>query len=311
MKKYNIPTAAYEVFYEEEEAINYLSTAKYPIVIKADGLALGKGVIIAESLDEAKKAVGDMMTEGKFGDSGRKIVVEEFLEGKEISVLAFTDGKSVVPMVSAMDHKRAFDGDEGLNTGGMGTVAPIPFYDEKLKRLCMEKIFLPTMRAMNGEGRKFKGCIYFGLMITSEGPKVLEYNCRFGDPEAQVVLPLLKSDLLDIMLSVENETLNKEEVIFSDEAACCVVIATKGYPVAYKKGYPLSIPQTGEKEYIFCAGVKEENGKLKSNGGRVLGVTAVRKTLEEAVSAAYALAKRVDFKEGFYRSDIGSKVLLK
>lgn len=309
MKKYGIPTAEYRVFERAEDALGYLKEAPLPAVIKADGLALGKGVIIAYTKEEAENAVKDMMLGGKFGKSGARVVIEEFLEGVEVSVLAFTDGKTIVPMVSSMDHKRALDGDKGLNTGGMGTIAPNPYYTEKIARECMEKIFLPTVNAMNSEGRTFKGCLYFGLMITKSGVKVIEYNCRFGDPEAQVVLPLLKSDLLGIMMKTEAGTLKKEDVVFSSDAACCVVVATKGYPVSYKKGCDLSLPDVGEGEYIFCAGVKKEDGILKSNGGRVLGVTAVREDLNKAVSAAYALTEKVDFPEGYFRKDIGARAL--
>lgn len=309
MKKYSIPTAAYEVFESADEAIKYLKTAPMPAVIKADGLALGKGVVIAENLSEAEKAVKEMMCDLKFGRSGAKIVIEEFLTGPEVSVLAFTDGKTVVPMVSSMDHKRALDNDKGLNTGGMGTIAPNPYYTSAVQKECMEKIFLPTIAAMNKEGRTFKGCLYFGLMITPAGPKVIEYNCRFGDPETQVVLPLLKTDLLTIMRAVEDERLSEINVEFSLGAACCVVIASKGYPVKYESGYEITLPETGKDEYIFVAGAECKDNKLLSHGGRVLGAVAVREDLPSAVKAAYSVAEKVKFENGFYRKDIGAKAL--
>lgn len=309
MKKYGIPTAAYEVFDDLDSALEYVKTAPMPAVIKADGLALGKGVVIAETREESAEAVREMMQEKKFGESGAKIVIEEFLTGPEVSVLSFTDGDVVVPMVSSMDHKRAHDGDEGLNTGGMGTVAPNPYYTPAIAAECMEKIFLPTISAMKAEERTFKGCLYFGLMLTKDGPKVIEYNCRFGDPETQVVLPLLKTDLLTIMQAVAKGTLRDVKVEFSDENACCVVIASKGYPVSYQSGYELTLPRTGEGESIFVAGAKQEGDKLLSAGGRVLGVTAKGKTLTEAIASAYALADRVRFENGFMRRDIGKRAL--
>lgn len=309
MKKYGIPTAEYEVFDDADKALEYLKTAPVPTVVKADGLALGKGVIIAMTREEAFEAVEEMMRDKKFGESGSRIVIEEFLTGPEVSVLSFTDGNTVVPMISSMDHKRALDNDEGLNTGGMGTIAPNPYYTEAVQKECMEKIFLPTIRAMNAEGRTFKGCLYFGLMITEKGPKVIEYNCRFGDPETQVVLPLLKSDLLDIMMKVEEGTLKKEDVEFSSESACCVVTASKGYPVKYESGYPIELPETGEGEYIFVAGAKKKDGQLLSSGGRVLGSVAVRENLSDAIASAYALADKVKFDNGFTRRDIGAKAL--
>lgn len=309
MKKYGIPTAAYEVFDDLDSALEYVKTAPMPAVIKADGLALGKGVVIAETREEGAEAVREMMQEKKFGESGAKIVIEEFLTGPEVSVLSFTDGDVIVPMVSSMDHKRAHDGDEGLNTGGMGTVAPNPYYTPAIAAECMEKIFLPTISAMKAEGRTFKGCLYFGLMLTKDGPKVIEYNCRFGDPETQVVLPLLKTDLLTIMQAVAQGRLRDVKVEFSDENACCVVIASKGYPVSYQSGYELTLPQTGEGESIFVAGAKQEGDKLLSAGGRVLGVTAKGKTLAEAIESAYALADRVRFENGFMRRDIGKRAL--
>jgi phosphoribosylamine--glycine ligase len=274
MKKYGIPTAAYEVFTDIQAALDYLDTATIPVVVKADGLALGKGVIIANSRDEAKDAVRGMMQDKMFGASGDQIVIEEFLTGPEVSVLAFTDGKTVVPMVSSMDHKRAGDNDTGLNTGGMGTVAPNPYYTARIAEECMEKIFLPTVNAMNAEGRTFKGCLYFGLMLTPNGPKVIEYNCRFGDPETQVVLPLLESDLLTVMQAVTNGTLDQTEVKFKNAHACCVIMASKGYPTSYEKGLPLSIPEDVASS-VFVAGAAKKDGVLVTNGGRVLGCTAV------------------------------------
>lgn len=307
MKKYHIPTAEYEVFEDADAALAYIETAPLPTVIKADGLALGKGVIIAETREDAVNAVKEMMENKKFGESGTRIVVEEFLTGPEVSVLSFTDGKTVVPMISSMDHKRALDGDKGLNTGGMGTIAPNPYYTEDIAKECMETIFLPTINAMNAEGRTFKGCLYFGLMLTPKGPKVIEYNCRFGDPETQVVLPLLESDLLTIMQAVRNETLSDVEVKFSNECACCVVVASEGYPVAYEKGYEMTLPE--DKTGIFVAGAKLEDGKLVNNGGRVLGVTRKGKTLKEAISNSYEAVKSVSFENAFYRKDIGQKAL--
>jgi len=310
MKKYGIPTATYEVFESAEDALAYLETAPIPTVIKADGLALGKGVIIAMSREEACDAVRSIMEDKVFGASGNRIVIEEFLSGPEVSVLAFTDGKTLIPMVSSMDHKRAHDNDEGLNTGGMGTVAPNPYYTEKIADECMKTIFLPTMAAMNAEGRPFRGCLYFGLMITKDGPKVIEYNCRFGDPETQVVLPLLESDLLTVMQAVANGTLADVPVRFRDGAACCVIVASKGYPVKYESGFPMLLPPDTEESFIYVAGAKKgEDGTLLSAGGRVLGVTAVRDTLKEAIDAAYDMTAKVKFDNGFYRHDIGAKAL--
>ena len=308
MKKYNIPTATYEVFNDPEKAIEYLKVASYPTVIKADGLALGKGVIIAGSYGEAARAVRSMMEDKVFGKSGDNIVIEEFLTGPEVSVLAFTDGKTVVPMVSSMDHKRAKDNDEGLNTGGMGTVAPNPYYTEEIAAECMEKIFLPTIKAMNAEGRTFKGCLYFGLMLTPKGPKVIEYNCRFGDPETQVVLPLLESDLLEIMMAVTEERLSEVEVKFSNKSAACVIMASAGYPEKYDKGFEISIPEDVEK-YVYVAGAAEKDGKLVTSGGRVLGVTAVADTLPEALKIAYERTEKISFEGAFYRRDIGQRAL--
>ena len=309
MKKYGIPTAAYEVFDDAAEAYKYLETAPVPTVIKADGLALGKGVIIAMTRDEALSAVKTIMLDKAFGASGNRIVIEEFLEGPEVSVLSFTDGKTVVPMVSSMDHKRAGDGDTGLNTGGMGTVAPNPYYTADVAAECMEKIFLPTIAAMTAEGRTFKGCLYFGLMITKDGPKVIEYNCRFGDPETQVVLPLLASDLLTVMQAVTNGTLAETEVRWKDANAACVIMASKGYPVAYEKGFPLDIP-ADVADSVYVAGAKfREDGTLVTNGGRVLGVTAVRETLPDAIDAAYAMVRRIHFDNEYFRTDIGARAL--
>ena len=310
MKKYGIPTARYEVFEKAEDALAYLAKAPIPTVIKADGLALGKGVIIAMTREEATDAVHAMMEDRVFGESGSRIVIEEFLTGPEVSVLAFTDGKTLVPMVSSMDHKRAHDGDTGLNTGGMGTVAPNPYYTDDIAKVCMETIFLPTMRAMNAEGRTFRGCLYFGLMLTADGPRVIEYNCRFGDPETQVVLPLLESDLLTVMQACANGTLASTPVRFRDGAACCVIVASKGYPQKYESGFPMLLPPDEKESFIYVAGAKcAEDGTLQSAGGRVLGVTAVRDDLASAVKGAYEMTAKVRFDNGFYRSDIGAKAL--
>ena len=309
MKKYGIPTAAYEVFDDMEAALKYLETAPIPTVIKADGLALGKGVIIAQTRQEAMDAVKSMMADKIFGKSGEHIVIEEFLTGPEVSVLAFTDGKVVKPMVSSMDHKRAGDGDTGLNTGGMGTVAPNPYYTPDIAARCMEEIFLPTIAAMNAEGRTFTGCLYFGLMLTPKGPKVIEYNCRFGDPETQVVLPLLESDLLTIMQATTNGTLEETEVKFADKHACCVILASQGYPTGYKKGFEITMsPEAAAHTYV--AGAKLENGKLLTSGGRVTGTTAVADTLEQAIREAYRLCDGVRFENAYRRSDIGQRALL-
>ena len=308
MKKYHIPTAQYEIFTELEQARAYLDDAPIPTVIKADGLALGKGVIIAQTRQEAKQAVTDMMAGGKFGKSGTTVVIEEFLEGPEVSVLAFTDGVCVKPMVSSMDHKRAKDGDEGLNTGGMGTVAPNPYYTTQIAQRCIDEIFLPTIRAMEQEGRMFKGCLYFGLMLTKDGPKVIEYNCRFGDPETQVVLPLLESDLLTVMQACTNGTLEKTPVEFSDKSACCVVTASAGYPESYAKGYPITMTDEA-KAHTYVAGAKLEADRLVTSGGRVTGTTAVADTLEEAIRQAYRIADGVVFENAYRRSDIGQRAL--
>ena len=308
MKKYNSPTATYEVFTDMNAAITYLETAPIPTVIKADGLALGKGVIIAETREDAKDAVKSMMSDKVFGKSGDQIVIEEFLTGPEVSVLAFTDGKTVKPMISSMDHKRAGDNDTGLNTGGMGTVAPNPYYTDEIAAECMETIFLPTIAAMNAEGRTFKGCLYFGLMLTPNGPKVIEYNCRFGDPETQVVLPLLESDLLTVMQATTNGTLAETEVKFADKNACCVIMASEGYPTAYEKGFEMTIPESiWNNVYVAGASLKDE--KLLTNGGRVLGATAVADTLENAISEAYKMVETIHFDNAYYRHDIGAKAM--
>ena len=308
MKKYGIPTAAYEVFDNADKALEYIETAPIPTVIKADGLALGKGVIIAMTRDEARNAIVSIMQDKQFGKSGDSIVIEEFLTGPEVSVLSFTDGKVVVPMISSMDHKRAGDNDTGLNTGGMGTVAPNPYYTDKIAEECMNKIFLPTVRAMKAEGRTFKGCLYFGLMLTPDGPKVIEYNCRFGDPETQVVLPLLESDLLTVMQAVTNETLAETEVKFSNKNACCVIMASKGYPTSYEKGYEITVPDN-LLDSTYVAGAVLKDGKLLTSGGRVLGVTAVENTLEAAIKSAYKKVEKINFGNSYYRKDIGLKAL--
>ncbi len=310
MKKYSIPTAEYEVFENTRDALDYLDRAAMPAVIKADGLALGKGVIIAQTKEEAKAAVTSMMEDKIFGESGSRVVIEEYLTGPEVSVLTFTDGKTIVPMVSSMDHKRALDGDKGLNTGGMGTIAPNPYYTEGIAKECMEKIFLPTVRAMNAEGRTFKGCLYFGLMLTEDGPKVIEYNCRFGDPETQVVLPLLESDLFTVMQAVTNGTLDKTEVKFKNGCAACVIMASDGYPQKYQSGFELHIDES-VKDSVFIAGAKRENGVLKTAGGRVLGVTATADTLKKALDSAYEKVNHVHFENAFWRKDIGAKALCK
>ena len=306
MKKYKIPTASYETFSDPAAAIAYLETAEAPIVIKADGLALGKGVVIAETIEEARDAVHSMMEDKVFGESGSRVVIEEFLTGPEVSVLAFTDGKTMVPMVSSMDHKRALDGGRGLNTGGMGTVAPNPYYTPEIAARCMQEIFLPTMEAMNREGRTFSGCLYFGLMLTEKGPKVIEYNCRFGDPETQVVLPLLESDLLDIMLKIYDEKLSEADVRFAESSACCVVMASEGYPKKYETGFEITMPQD---KNIYVAGAKLTDGKLLTSGGRVLGVTETAPTLAEAVEKAYRTVAAVHFENAYYRNDIGARAL--
>ncbi len=307
MKKYGIPTAEYEIFNDCQKALSYVENCKIPVVIKADGLALGKGVIIALTREEAKEAIKDMMENGKFGKSGTTVVIEEFLEGPEVSVLSFTDGNIVVPMVSSMDHKRIGDNDTGLNTGGMGTIAPNPYYTEDVAKVCMEKIFIPTINAMKAEGRTFKGCLYFGLMLTKDGPKVIEYNCRFGDPETQVVLPLMESDLLTVMQKTADGTLTKEDVKFSGGSAACVVLASHGYPEAYEKGKEIKIETKDACVYVAGAAIKD--GKLVTSGGRVLGVTATAPTLKEAISKAYEETKKVSFDGAYCRSDIGKRAL--
>ncbi len=309
MKKYGIPTAAYEVFDSAEAALAYLESAPMPTVIKADGLALGKGVIIAQNLDEAREAVISIMQDKAFGASGDHIVIEEFLRGPEVSVLAFTDGKSVIPMVSSMDHKRALDGDEGLNTGGMGTVAPNPYYTDEIAEVCMREIFKPTVDAMKKEGRTFRGCLYFGLMLTDKGPRVIEYNCRFGDPETQVVLPLLESDLLDVMMATTRGELDKVPVNFSKKNACCVIMASNGYPQSYKKGFAIDIPADVADD-VYVAGAALKDGKLVTSGGRVLGVTSVADSLSEAIDASYEKVGKIAFEGAFYRHDIGKRALM-
>ena len=308
MKKYGIPTAEFEVFSDLQAALKYLETAPVPTVIKADGLALGKGVIICQTREEAVEAVREMMADGKFGDSGKTVVIEEFLEGPEVSVLSFTDGKCVVPMISSMDHKRAGDGDTGLNTGGMGTIAPNPYYTKEIAERCMKEIFLPTIGAMVEEGRTFKGCLYFGLMLTKKGPKVIEYNCRFGDPETQVVLPLLETDLLTIMKAVTEERLSTVNVKFANKSACCVIMASEGYPLSYEKGFEITVPEDiAEKVYIAGAALKD--GKVVTAGGRVLGACEIADTLKEAVDGAYALVDKISFENAYYRHDIGQRAL--
>lgn len=308
MKKYNIPTAGFEVFDNAESALEYLDGCSFPIVIKADGLALGKGVIIASDRQQAQAAVNSMMRDKKFGDSGSTVVIEQFLTGPEVSVLAFTDGNTVKPMISSMDHKRAGSGDTGLNTGGMGTVAPNPFYTDSIAQQCMDQIFLPTVEAMKAEGRPFKGCLYFGLMLTQDGPKVIEYNCRFGDPETQVVLPLLESDLLEIMQACRNGTLADTPVRFSDKSAACVVMASKGYPEKYETGYEIDMSGVKNAD-VFVAGACMRDGRLVTSGGRVLGVTAVSDTLQDAVKNAYEQVENISFENAYYRDDIGARAL--
>ncbi len=310
MKKYKIPTAKYETFESYDKAIEYLKTAPMPTVIKADGLALGKGVIIAETKEKAFDTVKNIMKDKAFGKSGDRIVIEEFLVGIEVSILSFTDGKTIIPMISSMDHKRIGDKDTGLNTGGMGTIAPNPYYTKEIAKECFDKIFIPTISAMNKEGRTFKGCLYFGLMITKDGAKVIEYNCRFGDPETQVILPLLKSDLLDIMIATTNGNLDKVKVEFENKSAACIIMASEGYPLEYKKGFAINIPKD-IIERVYFAGVKKENEKLLTNGGRVLGITNIADTLEKAIKLSYEDAKQISFEGAYYRKDIGEKALLK
>lgn len=312
MQKYNIPTAEYKVFDNAEEAIDYIKERnEFPTVIKADGLALGKGVIIPENLEDAIAGVKEIMEDKIFGDSGNNIVVEEFLTGPEVSVLAFTDGKCVKPMVSSMDHKRALDGDKGLNTGGMGTVSPNPYYTQEVAKECMDKIFMPTINAMNNEGRTFKGCLYFGLMITPKGPKVIEYNCRFGDPETQVVLPRLKTDIVDIFEAIDNETLSDLDVEWSDDACACVIMASGGYPKSYPKGIEITGLSNGQLDgvTVYHAGTKLQDNKLVTSGGRVLGVTALGDTLENALKKSYDAVEKIHFEGAHYRRDIGKRAL--
>ena len=311
MKKYGIPTAAYEIFDNPDQAKEYIrKTGKYPVVVKADGLALGKGVLIATDENSAMDAVTEIMEDHAFGASGNKVVVEEFMTGKEVSVLAFTDGKVVKPMISSMDHKRANDNDEGLNTGGMGTISPSPYYTPEIAETCMKTIFQPTVDALNAEGRTFRGCLYFGLMLTPEGPKVVEYNCRFGDPETQVVLPMLKSDLFTIMKACHDGTLADTDVEWADGACACVIEASGGYPQHYEKGYEISgLDENGQYEgvTVYHAGTKKADGKYLTNGGRVLGITATGKDLSEALEKAYAAVEHITFKDMHYRTDIGRK----
>ncbi len=311
MKKYGIPTAEYETFTDEDKAVAYVQAKNsYPAVIKADGLALGKGVVIAQNFEEAKAAVHSMLVDGKFGKSGSEIVIEEFMDGVEATVLAFTDGKTVKPMISSMDHKRAYDNDKGLNTGGMGTIAPNPRYTDDIAKTAMEKIFVPTIRAMEAEGRPFKGCLYFGLMLTANGPKVVEYNCRFGDPETQVVLPLLETDLVDIMEAIWEERLDKLDIKWSKKSCACVVMASGGYPEKYETGKPISgLDEKGQSPlaYIYHAGTKLEDGKYLTSGGRVLGVTSTADDLRSALAAAYKAVESISFEKAHYRKDIGAK----
>ncbi|MDD7331822.1 phosphoribosylamine--glycine ligase [Eubacterium sp.] len=312
MKKYNIPTAKYNVFDKAEDVINYIKAEnEFPTVIKADGLALGKGVIIPETLDEAVAGVKEIMEDKIFGDSGNNVVVEEFLTGPEVSVLAFTDGKCVKPMVTSMDHKRALDGDKGLNTGGMGTVSPNPYYTDEIAEECMNTIFLPTIEAMNKEGRTFKGCLYFGLMLTPKGPKVIEYNCRFGDPETQVVLPRLKTDIMDIFEAINNETLADLHIEWDDRACTCVIMASGGYPKSYPKGIEINGLTDGQLDgvTVYHAGTKRDGDKLVTSGGRVLGVTALGETIEDALAKSYAGVEKIKFDGAHYRKDIGQKAL--
>ena len=308
MKKYGIPTAKYETFSDLDKALKYLETAPIPTVIKADGLALGKGVIIAQTRDEAMKAVRSMMLDRIFGQSGTRLVIEEFLEGPEVSVLSFTDGETIIPTISSMDHKRALDGDLGLNTGGMGTIAPNPFYTSDIAKECMEKIFKPTIQAMKTEGRPFKGCLYFGLMLTKDGPKVIEYNCRFGDPEAQTILPLLKSDLFSIMKATTEEKLSQIKINFESKNSCCVVLSSEGYPQKYETGFEIKISKD-IKKYINISGAKLKDKSLITSGGRVLCVTEVADTLELAIKGVYEKVEKISFKNKYYRKDIGKRAL--
>lgn len=309
MRNYGIPTADYHVFSDANDALAYVSECELPTVVKADGLALGKGVVIATTREEAVDAVRAAMLDKVFGESGSEIVIEEFLTGPEVSVLAFTDGENIAPMVSSMDHKRAHDNDEGLNTGGMGTIAPNPYYTADVAKQCMDTIFLPTLKAMKAEGCPFKGCLYFGLMITPNGPKVIEYNCRFGDPETQVVLPLLKTDLYTVMRACRDGKLNEIKVEFEDKSACCVIMASDGYPKSYAKGFEITLPEKEENRDIYVAGAALKDGKLVTSGGRVLGVTATAETLEKAISDAYSYVEKTHFENAYYRHDIGARAL--
>lgn len=311
MKKYNIPTAAYEIFTEAEAAIKYLETTKFPIVLKADGLALGKGVLICNSLEEAKEGVKEIMLDKHFGEAGKTMVIEEFMTGREVSVLSYVDGKVCKTMTSAQDHKRAKDNDEGLNTGGMGTFSPSPFYTKEIDEFCQEKIFAPTVKAMASEGREFKGIIFFGLMLTEDGPKVLEYNARFGDPETQVVLPRMKNDIIDVMEACIDGTLDKIDLQFEDNAAVCVVLASDGYPVKYEKGFAIKGLENFEGKdgyYAFHAGTAYKDGNIVTNGGRVLGITAKGSDLKQARENAYLATKWVDFDNKYCRNDIGKAI---
>lgn len=309
MKKYHIPTAAYEIFTDKDAALSYVEAQGAPIVVKCDGLALGKGVIVAQTVEEAKAAVISMMEDKTFGEAGAKVVIEECMVGPEVTVLAFTDGKTIVPMPSSQDHKRAYDGDEGPNTGGMGAISPCPNYTQAHAKLCMDTIFLPTVKALNAEGRTFRGVIYFGMMLTKQGPKVVEYNARFGDPECQAVLSLLETDLMDILEACVDGTLGDLDVKFKDAASCCLVLASGGYPVAYEKGKEISGLDAVKDAVVFHAGTKLEDSKFYTNGGRVLGVTAVAPTLREAVDKAYAQAKPISFEKMHFRTDIGYHIL--
>ncbi|MGN0680321.1 MAG: phosphoribosylamine--glycine ligase [Oscillospiraceae bacterium] len=313
MKKYGIPTAAYEIFEQPDKAIDYVkSQNSYPAVIKADGLALGKGVVIAQNFEEAKDAINSMMVDKKFGESGKEVVIEEFMDGVEVTVLAFTDGKTVKPMVSSMDHKRTYDDDKGLNTGGMGTIAPNPLFTKELEAECMERIFKPTIAAMSKEGRPFKGCLYFGLMLTKNGPKVVEYNARFGDPETQVVLPLLETDFVDIIEAIYEEKLDSLDIKWSDKACACVVMASGGYPEKYETGKPISgLDENGQTDgaYVYHAGTKLDGGTFLTAGGRVLGVTATGDNLKSALDSAYKAVEKISFDKAHYRKDIGKKAL--
>lgn len=304
MRRYAIPTADYWSFDSLQEAIDFLHQSSFPIVIKADGLAFGKGVFIAQNLQEAIKCIKEMMQDGIFGESGKRVVIEEYLEGKEASILAFCDGKTIVPMLSSMDYKKSFENDEGLNTGGMGCIAPNVYYTKEIEEECMEKIFLPTLHGLQKEGRDFRGCLYFGLMLTKNGPKVIEYNCRFGDPEAQTILPLLKSDLFEIMQSCANQTLKKEQVLFDSQFSCCVVLAASGYPSNPHVGNLITYPVASD---ICFAGVKSEKGGLISSGGRILSVTSIAPTLQEAREQTYSKISQIHCKDSYYRRDIGKK----